>query len=54
MYAHLDYQQLTCHYQDYSETTKADGSNFQPLEVVSRYRDPQLKVAENWANKCVS
>ena len=22
-------------------------SNFQPLEVVSRYRDPQLQVAEN-------
>ena len=21
--------------------------NFQPLEVVSRYRDPQLEVAEN-------
>ena len=21
--------------------------NFQPLEVVSRYRDPQLQVAEN-------
>ena len=23
--------------------------NFQPLEVVSRYRDPQLQVAENYA-----
>ena len=22
--------------------------NFQPLEVVSRYRDPQLQVAENY------
>ena len=24
--------------------------NFHPLEVVSRYRDPQLQVAENYAN----
>ena len=23
-------------------------SNFQPLEVVSRYRDPQFQVAENY------
>ena len=23
--------------------------NFHPLEVVSRYRDPQLQVAENYA-----
>ena len=23
--------------------------NFQPLEVVSRYRDPQLQVAENYS-----
>ena len=22
--------------------------NFHPLEVVSRYRDPQLRVAENY------
>ena len=25
-------------------------SNFQPLEVVSRYRDPQLQVAENYSH----
>ena len=24
--------------------------NFQPLEVVSRYREPQLQVAENWSH----
>ena len=24
--------------------------NFNPLEVVSRYRDPQLQVAENYSN----
>ena len=23
--------------------------NFHPLEVVSRYRDPQLQVAENYS-----
>ena len=23
--------------------------NFHPLEVLSRYRDPQLKVAENYS-----
>ena len=23
--------------------------NFQPLEVASRYRDPQLQVAENYS-----
>ena len=23
--------------------------NFQPLEVVSRYRDPQIQVAENYS-----
>ena len=23
--------------------------NFHPLEVVSRYRDPQLQVSENYA-----
>ena len=23
--------------------------NFQPLEVVSRYRDPQLQVVENYS-----
>ena len=23
--------------------------NFKPLEVVSRYRDPQLQVAENYS-----
>ena len=23
--------------------------NFQPLEVVSRYRDPQLQVGENYS-----
>ena len=23
-------------------------ANFQPLEVVSRYRDPQLQVAKNY------
>ena len=23
--------------------------NFQPLEVVSRYRDPQLQMGENYA-----
>ena len=35
--------------------------NFQPLEVVSRYRDPQLKMGENYAylfnlrsNICIS
>ena len=27
--------------------TKLIHLNFQPLEVVSRYRDPQLRVAEN-------
>ena len=26
-------------------------SNFQPLEVVSRYRDPQLQVGENYSYK---
>ena len=24
------------------------GANFDPLEVVSRWRDPQLQVSENW------
>ena len=24
--------------------------NFQPLEVMSRYRDPQLQVVENYSN----
>ena len=24
--------------------------NFQPLEVVSRYRDPQPQVVENWSH----
>ena len=24
--------------------------NFHPLEVVSRYRDPQLQVGENYSN----
>ena len=24
--------------------------NFQPLDVVSRYRDPQLQVAENYSH----
>ena len=24
--------------------------NFHPLQVVSRYRDPQLQVGENWAS----
>ena len=28
---------------------KLNHLNFQPLEVVSRYRDPQLQVAENYA-----
>ena len=23
--------------------------NFQPIEVVSRYRDPQPQVVENWS-----
>ena len=27
---------------------KVNNFNFQPLEVVSRYRDPQLQVAENY------
>ena len=27
---------------------KLNNLNFQPLEVVSRYRDPQLQVAENY------
>ena len=26
--------------------------HFHPLEVVSRYRDPQLQVAENYAYLC--
>ena len=25
-------------------------SNFHPLEAVSRYRDPQLKVGENYSH----
>ena len=28
---------------------KVNNLNFQPLEVVSRYRDPQLQVAENYS-----
>ena len=27
--------------------------NFHPLEVVSRYRDPQLQVDENYLNICL-
>ena len=27
---------------------KLNNLNFHPLEVVSRYRDPQLQVAENY------
>ena len=27
---------------------KLNNLNFQPLEVVSRYRDPQLQVTENY------
>ena len=30
------------------ERAKLNNLNFQPLEVVSRYRDPQLQVAENF------
>ena len=28
------------------QSTKLNNENFHPLEVVSRYRDPQLQVAE--------
>ena len=28
-------------------SAKLNNLNFHPLEVVSRYRDPQLQVAEN-------
>ena len=30
-----------------SESTELFNLNFQSLEVVSRYRDPQLRVTEN-------
>ena len=29
---------------------KVNNLNFHPLEVVSRYRDPQLQVGENYAD----
>ena len=29
------------------KSTELRNLNFQPLEVVSRYRDPQLQVTEN-------
>ena len=32
------------------KSDKSNNLNFQPLEVVSRYRDPQLQVAENYAD----
>ena len=31
-------------------TTKLFNGNFHPLEVVSRWRDPQLQVSENYAD----
>ena len=31
-----------------SYPAKLNKINFQPLEVVARYRDPQLQVAENY------
>ena len=31
-------------------SAKINNLNFQPLEVVSRYRDPQLQVAENYSH----
>ena len=33
--------------QDSSETFRCEHFNFHPLEVVSRYRNPQLQVGEN-------
>ena len=38
---------LTAHLDPYP--AKLIYLNFQPLEVVSRYRDPQLQVAENYS-----
>ena len=31
-----------------SSNAKLNNLNFHPLEVVSRYRDPQLQVGENY------
>ena len=31
-------------------STKLNNLNFYPLEVVTRYREPQLQVGENYAN----
>ena len=31
-------------------TAKLFGINFHPLEVVSRWRDPQLQVSENYSD----
>ena len=31
-------------------TTKLFNLNFHPLEVVSRWRDPQLQVSENYSD----
>ena len=28
--------------------------NLNPLELVSRYRDPQLKVRENYSHMCLN
>ena len=33
----------------HSSTAKLNELNFHPLEVVSRYRDPQLQVGENYS-----
>ena len=37
------------HVNPYDAIAKFIYLNFQPLEVVSRYRDPQLHVAENYS-----
>ena len=31
-------------------TSKLNHLNFHPLELVSRYRDPQLQVGENYSH----
>ena len=37
-----------CQIQNNPLNAKIHNLNFHPLEVVSRYRDPQLQVGENY------
>ena len=46
--AELGYNFITLSYIN-PLTAKLNNLNFRPLEVVSRYRDPQLQVGDNYS-----